>query len=124
MGNNYKMYALFRNIVSPRRPRDLSFEEIVDNLTKHLDPKAIVIAEPFKFPKAEQQESDSIRDFLPRLKKLAETCEFGGYREEAIRDRFMCGLKERTIQRKLLAVADLILQSAVEEACAAELTEK
>ena len=26
-----KMYALLRNIVSPRRPTDLSFEEIVDN---------------------------------------------------------------------------------------------
>ena len=81
-------------------------------------------SERFKFPEAEQQESDSIRDFLPRLKKLAETCEFGSYRKEAIRDRFICGLKERRIQRKLLAVADLILQSAVEEACAAELTEK
>ena len=33
-------------------------------------------------------------------------------------------LKERTIQRKLLAVAHLTLQSAVEKACAAELTEK
>ena len=55
---------------------------------------------------------------------MAETCEFGGYREEAIRDQFVCGLKEQTIQRKLLAVADLTLQSAVEKACAAELTEK
>ena len=82
MGN--KVHALLRNIVSPRRPRDLSCEEIVDNLTKHLDPKPIVIAERFKFPKAEQQESDSLRDFLPRLKKLSETCEFGGYREEAV----------------------------------------
>ena len=118
MGN--KMYALLRNIVSPRRPRDLSFEEIVDNLAKHLDPKPIVIAERFKFHKAEQQESESIRDFLARLKKLAETCEFGGCCEEAIRDRFVCGL----IQRKLLAVADLTLQSAVEKACTAELTEK
>ena len=36
----------------------------------------------------------------------------------------MCSLKERTIQRKLLGVADLTLQSAVEKACAAELTEK
>ena len=36
----------------------------------------------------------------------------------------MCGLKERTIQRKLLAVAELTLQTAVERACAAELTEK
>ena len=58
------------------------------------------------------------------MKKLAETCEFGGYREEGIRDRFVCGLKERTIQRKLLAVVDLTLQTAVERACAAELTEK
>ena len=122
MGN--KMYALLRSIVSPRRPKELSFAEIVDNLAKHLDPKPIVIAERFKFHKAEQQESESIRDFLARLKKLAETCEFGGYREEAIRDRFVCGLEERTIQRKLLAVVDLTLQTAVERACAAELTEK
>lgn len=98
--------------------------EIVDNFAKHLDPKPIVIAERFKFHKEEQQESESIRDFLARLKKLVETCEFGGYREETIRDRFVSGLKERTIQRMLLAVADLTLQSAVEKACAAELTEK
>ena len=52
MGNNYKLYALFGNIVSPRRPRDLSFVEIVENLAKHLDPKPIVIAECFKFHKA------------------------------------------------------------------------
>ena len=52
MGN--KMYALLRNIVSPRRRRDLSFEEIVDNLTKHLNPKPIAIAERFKFHKVEQ----------------------------------------------------------------------
>ncbi|PFX14444.1 Uncharacterized protein K02A2.6 [Stylophora pistillata] len=111
------------SIVSPRRPKDLSFGEIVDDLAKHLDPKPIVIAERFKFHKAEQQESEAIRDFVARLKKLAETCEFGGYREEAIRDRFVCGLKDRTIQRKLLAVADLTLQTAIEMACAAELTE-
>ena len=122
MGN--KMYALLRSIVSPRRPKELSFAEIVDSLDKHLDPKPIVIAERFKVQRVEQQESESIRDFLARLKKLAETCQFGGYRDEAIRDRFVCGLQERTIQRKLFAVADLTLQTAVERVCAAELTEK
>ena len=122
MGN--KVYALLRNTVSPRRPRNLSFEEIVDNFTKHLNPKLIVIAERFKFHKEEQQESDSIRNFRGSLKKLTETGEFGGYREEAIRDRVVCGSKERAIQCKLLALADLILQAAVQKACAAELTEK
>ena len=104
MGN--KMYALLRSNVSPRRLKELSFAKIVDNLAMHLDPKQIVTAEHFKFHKVEQQELESIRDFLARSKKLAETCEYGGYHEEAIWDRFMCGLKGRTIQCKLLTVAN------------------
>ena len=101
MGN--KMYALLRSIVSPRRPKDLSFAEIVDNLAQHLDPKPTVIDKRFKFYKSEQQELEAIRRFLAELKKLADTCGFGGYREEAIPDLFVCGLNERTIRRKLLA---------------------
>ena len=96
----------------------------METLTQHLEPKPIIIAERYKFHKAEQRESESIRDYLATLQRLAETCEFGGYREEAIRDRFVCGLKTRTIQRKLLGEAELTLKLAVEKACAAELTEK
>ena len=92
----------------------------MDSLSQHLDPKPIVIAERLKFHKAEQEESESIRQFLAKLQKLAETCEFGGYREEAIRDRFVCGLRVRSIQRKLLAEATLTLQTAVEKVCAAQ----
>ena len=66
MGN--KMYALLRSTVSPRRPKELSYAEIVDTLDKHLDPKPIAIAEHFKFHEVEQQESESIRAFLARLK--------------------------------------------------------
>ena len=47
MGN--KMYVFL-----PRRRKELSFAEIVDNLDKHLKP--IIIAERFKSHKAEQQE--------------------------------------------------------------------
>ena len=49
------MYALHVYVdVFSRRPKDLSFAEIVDNSAKHLDPKPIVIAERFKFHKAER----------------------------------------------------------------------
>ena len=81
----------------------------MDSLSQHLDPKPITIAERFKFHKAEQEESESIRQYLAKLQKLAETCEFGGYREEAIRDRFVCGIRVRSIQRMLLAEATLTL---------------
>ena len=119
-----KMYALLRSIVAPRRPKELTFKEVIDTLGQHLEPKPIVIAERYKFHKTEQTESESIRDYLAKLQKLAETCEFGGYREEAICDRFVCGLRSRSIQRKLLGEVELTLQTAVEKACAAELTER
>ena len=119
-----KMYALLRSIAAPRKPKDLSFTEIVDTLAQHVDPKPIIIAERYKFHKAEQEESESVRQYLAKLQKLAETCEFGAYREEAIRDRFVCGLRSQAIQRKLLAEATLTLQTAVEKAVASELTEK
>ena len=65
-----------------------------------------------------------LRDYLAKLQRLAETCDFGGYRDEAIRNRFVCGLRKRAIQRKLLGEAEFTLKLAVEKACAAELTDR
>ena len=113
-----KMYALLRSISAPRKPKELNFTEIVDTLAQHVDPKPIIIAERYKFHKAEQEESETVRQYLAKLQKIAETCEFGAYREEAIRDRFVCGLRSQSIQRKLLAEATLTLQTAVDKACA------
>ena len=119
-----KMYGLLRSITAPRRPKELTHKEIVDTFTQHFEPKQIVIAERYKFHKAEQKQSESIRHYLAKLQRLAETCEFGGYRDEAIRDRFVCGLRNRAIQRKLLGEVELTLKLAVEKACAAELTDR
>ncbi|XP_046841958.1 uncharacterized protein K02A2.6-like [Xenia sp. Carnegie-2017] len=119
-----KMYALLRSITAPRRPKELTYNQIVETVTQHLEPKPIVIAERYKFHKAEQGQAESIREYIAKLQRLAETCEFGSYRDEAIRDRFVCGLRDRSIQRKLLGEVDLTLKSAVEKACAAELTER
>ena len=97
----------------------------MDTLAQHVDPKPILfIAERYKFHKAQQEESETVRQYLAKLQKLAETCKFGPYHEEAIRDRFVCGLHSQSIQHKLLAEAMLTLQTAVEKACASELTEK
>ena len=82
-------YGLLRSISAPRKPKELSFTEIVGSLSQHLDPKPIIIAECYKFHKAEQEESECIRQYLAKLQKLAETCEFGGYR---VRKLFVTGL--------------------------------
>ena len=110
-----KMYASLRSISAPRKPKDLGFTEIVDTLAQHVDPKLIITVERYNFHKAEQEESGSVRQYLAKLQKLAETCEFGAYREEAIRDRFVCGLRSQAIQGKLLAEATLTLETCCGE---------
>ena len=40
--------------------------------------------------------------FAANLKHLAATCQFGTLLSEALRDRFVCGLRSKEIQKKLL----------------------
>ena len=91
---------------------------------RHLTSKPIVIAERYKFHRRNLVEGQSIREFSVKLQKLAKTCEFGGYRDEALRDRLVCGITSQKIRRKLLRVVDLSLKKAVDIADGMELTEK
>lgn len=59
-----KMYTLLRSISTLRKLKDLSFMEIVDTLAQHVDPKLIIIAERYKFHKAEQEELESVRQCI------------------------------------------------------------
>ena len=118
------MYALLKSLTTPTKPMELSFKEIVEIMGRHLTPKPIVIAERYKFHKYHQEEGQSIREFLAKLQKLAETCEFRGYRDEPFRDRLVCGISSQSIQRKLLGEADLTLKKVVDIAVGMELTDK
>ena len=89
-------------LTTPTKPTELSFTETVKVTGRHFTPKPIVIAERYKFQKCNQVEGQSIREFLARLQKLAEICKFGGYRDEALRDRLVCVIASQTIRRKVL----------------------
>lgn len=91
---------------------------------RHFTPKPIVIAERYKFHKCNQEDGHSIREFPCKLQKLAETCEFGGYRDEALRDKLACGISSQTVRRKQLGQAGLSLQKATDVAVGMELTDK
>ena len=121
------MYALLKSLTTPTKPTELSFTEIVVMLCSYgptFYAETNCHCGKYKFRKCNQVEGHSIREFLAKLQKLAETCQFGGYRDEALRDRLVCGITSQTIQRKLLGVADLTLKKAVDIAVGMELTEK
>ena len=47
--------------------------------------------------------------FISTLRGLAETCEFGAFLDEALRDRIVCGMRSTTIRNKLLTEENLNL---------------
>ena len=63
----------------------MPFKDVVEAMGGHLTPKPLVITERYKFHKCNQEEGQSIREFLAKLQKLAEAFEFGNYRAEALR---------------------------------------
>ena len=55
---------------------------------------------------------DSI--FTAELQRLTIHCEFGAHLDEALRDRFVCGLASETIQKRLLTEKELTLSGAID----------
>ena len=119
-----KTYALLKRLTTPTKPTEMPFKDIVEVMGRHLTLKPLVIADRYKFYRGNQEEGQSIREFLAKLQKLAETCEFGNYRDEALRDRLVCGINSKATRRKLLGEAELSLKKAVDIVVGMELTDK
>ena len=110
-------YSLLRNLVGPDKPASKKYDELVKAMKDHLRPKPIVIAERFKFHRRNQNEAEMVAQYLAELRHLTEHCEFkADYLDEVLRDRLVCGLRNETIQRKLLTEADLTLKKAYDVA--------
>ena len=109
-------YKLLANLVAPTEPGELTYKEIVDKLQAHFKPKPIIIAERFRFYKRNQKPGEKMATYLAELRRLAATCEFGAFLEEALRDRFVCGLVNEGVQRRLLVESELDLSKATEMA--------
>ena len=59
-----KIYALLRSISVPRKPKELNFMEIVITLHSMWIQNRKIIAERYKFHKAEQEESETVRQYI------------------------------------------------------------
>lgn len=63
------MYALLNSLTTPTKPTELSFKELMEIMGRHLTQKPIVITERYKFHKCNQEEGQSIREFIAKLQK-------------------------------------------------------
>ncbi|KAB0801764.1 hypothetical protein PPYR_03950 [Photinus pyralis] len=113
-------YEIVKSLLSPELPRNKSYEEIIEVLDKHFTPKPSEIVERYFFYRRNQEDGESISAYMAKLRKMAEHCQFGNTLEVMLRDRLVCGAKDKNIQRRLLAERELTLQQAFEMAVASE----
>ena len=119
-----RTHALLSSLLAPTKPRDKSFKDLADTLRQHFYPKPIVIAERYHFYKRDQAAGESISEYLAELCRMATHCDFGNFLDQALRDRFVCGLRHQGTQKILLSESDLTITKATEIVHSGEAAEK
>lgn len=60
-------YEVLKNLISPSKPKEVSYDTIVQVLTKHLCQKKNVTTERYHFYKRDQKEGESVSEFIIEL---------------------------------------------------------
>lgn len=95
-------YETLRNLIAPKKPSETEYEKLVEILREHYVEKRSVIAERYQFYKCIQKESQSLNEYILELKVKAASCNFGEFLNQALRDKFVCGIRNEQIIRQLL----------------------
>ena len=107
-------YSLVKSLIAPEKPSNKYFTRLREVLQKQLRPDPIEIAERFKFYRRDQLAAEKLAEYLTNLRKFAETCGFKTFLDEALRDRYVCGMRSDAIRKRLLIEKDLTLAKANE----------
>ena len=109
-------YCLLNDFIFPAKPKTKTFKKLVECLEKHFLPPTLKIAEKFKLLKRVQREDETIFEYVAILRKLAVTCQYGTFLDDALTQSFVCGLANPGIQRRLLLESELSFEKAVQTA--------
>ena len=117
-------YLLIRNLVSPEKPTDKTYVQLVKMVREHVSPPPPVSVQRFHFNSRIQKDAETVAQFVTELKRLSEYCSFGETLDDMLRDRLVCGVRDSRLQRRLLTEKDLTFAKAFELAKLAELAER
>ncbi len=95
---------------------------ILESLDPYFKPAKNVIYERYVFGCCKQEERESIDNFVTRLREKAATCDYGGLKDEMIRDKIVLGITNEGTRRRLLSEKKITLLTAIEMCRTAEQT--
>ena len=104
-------YKLLRSLVSPQKPGDKTYRELVDIMKKHHNPTP---SEMVESNSRCRKSEESIAQYVAALRSLAEFCNFEDSLSKMLKDRLVIGVQDSHIQRRLLAEKALSFDKAFE----------
>uniref|UniRef100_A0A3B1JB34 Retrotransposon gag domain-containing protein n=1 Tax=Astyanax mexicanus TaxID=7994 RepID=A0A3B1JB34_ASTMX len=95
-------YSLLLSLLALDKPGSKPYKDVVDTLDGHFFPNPI-IAKRFRFHKCNQEEGETIAQYVAILKKSSKHCDFGAHLQDALHD--ICS-KHRTNEDSEPCVSD------------------
>ena len=105
-------YQLLRSLLSPMKPTEKTFEELVAVLSGHYSLPPSEIMQRFRFNSRSRKSGESVAAYVAELRRLAEFCNYGTTLDKMLRDR-SSGTSATSVQKKLIQEKYLTLQQAV-----------
>lgn len=95
-------YRLIKTLSLPGKPTDHTFEELVEKVKTHFNPKPSAIIKRFEFNTRKQRPGETVAEYVAALRKIAEYCEYGDSLNDMLRDRLVCGIADKRVQNRYL----------------------
>ncbi|XP_062704094.1 uncharacterized protein K02A2.6-like [Aedes albopictus] len=107
-----EVYSELKLLFPGKDLKTVSFKEITDALKKRYDKTESDMIQRYKFYQRVQGSTESAEDFILAVKLQAEMCEFGEFKDIAIRDKLVCGIRDPDVQQRLFDEEGLTLAKA------------
>ena len=108
------VYKQLANLASQQNPskkiNELTMEEIVGFMKEQFDPKLFIVRERFKFwSNMDRKPGETVQELAARIRQDAATCDFTSIQnpqDEALRQRFICSVKNEAVLKALFKIKD------------------
>lgn len=102
----------------------LQYDDIIKKLKTRCDKTDPILMKRYHFYNRSQGHNESGENFVLAIKLLAEGCNFKDFKNEAIRDKLILGLRDSDLQHKLLMEDEIDLAAVEKTIVSAELAVK
>ena len=87
-----------------------NYDEVIAKFKEFFRIRRNVIFERARFNRRNQLEEESIEQYITALYELVETCEYGGFQQEMLRNRIVIGIRDQALSERLQCDAELTLE--------------